>query len=159
MKKFFAMFLVIAFLMPAFAYAEDAYAKASYCVSFPTSGNSKWTKRDNNINARFRYAYSKYAHDGAARQNELSFAVSTGSNKAYRDYPYGYRDLCIYNSLSAYLANINSHTPFKHVRLDIKWGGDCEKVAMKNGRFTGNHRFEIYRRKGDHINPWGCRRK
>ena len=152
MKKFFAMFLVIAFLIPAFAYAEG-----SYCVSFPTSGNSKWTKRDNNINARFRYTYRETIKIG----NELGdttiekFAVSAGNNRGYRAYPYGNRELCVHSPLSGHLAEL----PIRRVRLDIKWGGDCEEVAVTNGVLSVHYGFEIYRRKGDHINPWGCRRR
>ena len=166
MKTFFSSFLALAFLLPAIASAD------SYCVSFPTSGESKWTKRDNSINVRFRYEYSEYRSNsvqiprsgfvsttGGGRGQDSSHNIVWDDN-AYQSYSYGDPDICIYNPVPIKLGNkVGRRGNLKRVRLDVKWGGDCGNVTMKNDRFKGNHEFEIYHRKGDLVNPFGCRRK
>ena len=180
MKMFFSSFLALAFLLPAIASAD------SYCVSFPTGGESKWSKRDNNIGVRFRYDYSKEGVEGSGFKPPFwaSSGVIKGSkepNRAvdnYTFYPYGTRDLCIdsavperksrkvsykspfFNRGSGASGDRNSFEPeVTEIRLDVRWGADCGKVGIKNGQLKGNHKFEIYRRKGNHIDPFGCRKK
>ena len=160
MKTFFSSFLALAFLLPAIASAD------SYCVSFPTGGESKWSKRDNSINVRFRYEFEIYV-DGPYGFTIPKFFAATGVPKGsgkknrikagYTSYRYRATDLCINNPMPNH--RTHNEAPPVQVRLDVKWGGDCGKVALKNNRITGDHKFEIYRRKGNHIDPFGCRRK
>ena len=174
MKKFFSSFLALAFLLPAVASA------GSYCVSFPTGGESKWSKRDNSINVRFRYDYErKYKGAKYAPAFWTATGVPKGSGKksspkdGYTSYRYGATDLCMDDPAPRFgsvdyvkaaglgLSGSFSPAPTK-VRLDVKWGGDCGTVGINRyGRFApkGDHKFEIYRRKGNHIDPFGCRRK
>ena len=160
MKMFFSSFLALAFLLPAIASAD------SYCVSFPTGGESKWSKRDNSINVRFKYDFAFFLPEnslGDSRtKNFTTTGVPKGSGKenrikaGYTSYRYGATDLCINNPMPN---RTHREAPPVQVRLDVKWGGDCDKVALENNRITGDHKFEIYRRKGNHIDPFGCRRK
>ena len=165
MRKFFSSFLALAFLLPAIVSAD-------YCVSFPTGGESKWSKRDNSINVRFRYESTGYSFLAFNNPKEPGVLMATGAPKGsrkenrakagYTSYRYGATDLCINNLTPDFHPPVPSALRglvFDHVRLDVKWGGDCGRVAIKNNRITGDHKFEIYRRKGNHIDPFGCRRK
>ena len=160
MKMFFSSFLALAFLLPAVASAD------SYCVSFPTGGESKWTKRDNSINVRFKYDFKSEVRETSfgerTTKNFTTTGVPKGSGKenrikaGYTSYRYGATDLCINNPMPY---RTHNEAPPVQVRLDVKWGGDCDKVALRYNRIRGDHKFEIYRRKGDLVNPFGCRRK
>ena len=176
MKTFFSSFLALAFLLPAIASA------GSYCVSFPTGGETKWTKRDNSINVRFKYQYD---YDWVRRFPEFfrsspplpeySTGVLKGSGgknrikDGYTSYHYRAGDLCVdgdnaapnFGRVDSLRARVNKEVPFGSIQLDVKWGGDCGEVkTLDDGRFGGgDHKFEIYHRKGDLVNPFGCRRK
>ena len=185
MKTCFSSFLALAFLLPAIASA------GSYCVSFPTGGESKWSKRDNSINVRFKYRYN---YDWVRRNfkeiylgeppPDYSTGVLKGSGgknrikAGYTSYRYRADDLCVdgddaapdFGRLDALrregitvVRNAEGtvdEAPLVSIHLDVKWGGDCGRVRTRgDGSFGGDHKFEIYRRKGNHIDPFGCRRK
>ena len=182
MKKFIIAFFGIVFLLPAFAYA------GSYCVKFPSDGNSKWSKRDNNIRVRFKYEYEVTneggtIHGDALASSNLSF-IDLGDDGFYLNYvpfDYGSSDHCIDTGAlaakveqsgtehvraavhaSSRLEDVgmlypdNSVATIKRVWLDVKYGGDCPKISG-NLLTSGKHIVKIHRRRGDHINPFGCK--
>ena len=190
MKKFIITFFSIVFLLPAFAYA------GAYCVKFPSDGNSKWSKRDNNIRARFKYDYELTYEGGSFKGNAIASANLTfldvgnhGFHLSYEKFNYGSSDFCIdtdglaakvrqsatrhadgathainktgdvtkSNQWDAIRNNReNLVATVKRVWLDVKYGGDCPKISG-NLLTSGRHIVKIYRRRGDHINPFGCK--
>ena len=191
MKKFIITFFSIVFLLPAFAYA------GSYCVKVPTSGNSKWTKRDNHIPIRFFFTYEIVYKDGSVwariHENRIGanqtgykhFRVSGGGNDRshfeYKYIGYGASDYCL--DLDKLTANMNDDfdkltrdgipaslpgmrrryynsdysVVVKNIKADIRWGGDCPTISGNQVTSGSNHVVKVHRRRGDHINPFGCK--
>ena len=175
MKKFIITFFGIVFLLPAFAYA------GSYCVKFPSDGNSKWSKRDNNIGVRFKYDYEITNEEGKLKDNATIGSNLVDADRDYKYFDYGSSDYCIDTDALADVAQrfvawhiyhatdldplrpndrvrypTNSVATIKRVWLDVKYGGDCPKISG-NLLTSGRHIVKIHRRRGDHINPFGCK--
>ncbi len=178
MKKFIITFFGIVFLLPAFAYA------GSYCVKFPSDGNSKWSKRDNNIRVRFKYDYEITNEEGKLEGNATIGSNLVDVDRDYKYFNYGSSDYCIgtgalatkaqqsvdwhiYNAVTAkedFLLPKSTHITYprnsvatiKRIWLDVKYGGDCPKISG-NLLTSGKHIVKIHRRRGDHINPFGCK--
>ena len=103
--------------------------------------------------AHYGYKYIDYgASDYCLDINELTanfnraFDKLTSSGKPV-DLP-GQRDR-YYDS--------NFSIRIEKIWADVKYGGDCPKISGKQVTSGSNHVVKIHRRRGDHINPFGCK--
>ena len=179
--------IVLAFLtLPMITVPASA---AQYCVQMPTSGNSVWSRRDNDVKMRFAVTYWLHKEEMlpdnwlSNRVGQVSKAKTTrvygykveNKDASYRSHRYKSDTVCIdmarlkgvVAAYEAFRPNLLTDPNGKQyygkaptiskvqVRADVRWGKDCPKVFLDS---KTDQTFKVYRRKHNHVDPWGCRK-
>ena len=146
---------------------------ASYCIYFPSGGNSHWSTRDNDIKIRFKYDL-KVKHGNKTVMHTVHRYTDQngrlGGKGTWHTFGYGQQKVCLHSEevrgheqwrinneevRGTKRFKSGSYPQISNVQGQVKWGDDCR---VHEGEFRGHHNAnqEIWRRKGNHIFPFDC---
>ena len=150
-------------------------AAGQYCVKLPEHwGNSKWSKRDNDIGVQFAIKY--HIHDTVnvhnietgkredipSRQPRDHFWREKKWRSSYRDGQQrdGYFKYCadmsqvVRDWRTGYSDSNGGENTLDTFRMSVIWGQDCPEVRWREHPYDVE--FTVRRRKHNHVFPWTC---